>query len=227
MHEPTEGEPHEQAVEIRFQLSEESVPVLSAAERAGAQVHVEGVQPRTGDEYATLCRIDGSDPGEAVRRATDVGDEALVLSRAGHGGLVEVRQSGGSPSLLLAERGALPRRLRRIDDDPVLDAQVPPPYDAGEIIDRFLDAHHGADLTAVESRSTVAPTAGSPAFKAALEERLTPRQWEALRTAYEGGYYRWPRAVTAEELAGRMDITPPTFGEHLRAAERELVQLVF
>lgn len=227
MHERTESEPHEQAVEIRFRLSEGSTPVLSAAEGAGAQVHVAGIQPRTDGEYATLCRLDGREPDEAVRRATDDGGEALVLSRCGHGGLVEVRPSGGSPSLVLAEHGALPRRLRSADGDHVLDAQVPPPYDADEVIDGFLDAYPGADLTAVESRSSVAPTAPSPAFKAALEERLTPRQWEALRTAHETGYYRWPRAVTAEELAREMDITPPTFGEHLRVAERELVQLVF
>lgn len=133
----------------------------------------------------------------------------------------------GSPSRVLAEHGALPRRLRSADGAPVLAAHVPPAYDAEEVIGRFLDAYPAADLTAVEPRSSVAPTAGSPACKAALEETLTARQWEALRAAYEGGYYRWPRAVTAEELAREMDITPPTFGEHLRAAERELVELVF
>lgn len=119
-----------------------------------------------------------------------------------------------------------PRRLWSGDGASVLSATVPPPHDADEIIGRFLDAFPGAALTGIESGSSVAPTTNL-AFKSALEECLTTRQWEGLQNAYEGGYYQWPRAVTAEGLAEEMDITPPPFSEHLRAAEQQLYDLLF
>ncbi|WP_044958497.1 helix-turn-helix domain-containing protein, partial [Halarchaeum acidiphilum] len=53
--------------------------------------------------------------------------------------------------------------------------------------------------------------------------RLTDRQRAAFEAAYYGGYFEWPRDSTAEELANAMDVSAPTFHQHLRAAERKLL----
>lgn len=58
-------------------------------------------------------------------------------------------------------------------------------------------------------------------------ERLTDRQSEVLRTAYLMGYFEWPRVHNAEEVAERMDITSATLHYHLRAAERNFLELFF
>ena len=57
--------------------------------------------------------------------------------------------------------------------------------------------------------------------------RLTTRQQEVLRIAFEMGYFDRPRAANATEIAGTLDIDPSTFGEHLATAQRKLFQDVF
>ncbi len=52
---------------------------------------------------------------------------------------------------------------------------------------------------------------------------LSPRQQEALVTAYELGYYRIPRGTTTAEIADEMGIGRRTLEEHLRRAENKLV----
>lgn len=64
-------------------------------------------------------------------------------------------------------------------------------------------------------------------FREGLLDQLTEKQLSAIRTAYYGGFYQWPRATTSEELAATRDIAPSTFQYHLRAAERKLIDAVF
>jgi predicted DNA binding protein len=52
---------------------------------------------------------------------------------------------------------------------------------------------------------------------------LSTRQREAVRMAWEAGYYEIPRETTTADLADRMGIDRRTFEEHLRLAERKFV----
>lgn len=53
---------------------------------------------------------------------------------------------------------------------------------------------------------------------------LSTRQWEALETAFDIGYYDVPRDATRRDLADRLDCAPSTASEHLRKAERRVVE---
>jgi predicted DNA binding protein len=53
-------------------------------------------------------------------------------------------------------------------------------------------------------------------------DELTTRQREVLETAYEMGYFEYPRNATAEEVAAELDVATPTFTEHLAAVQRKL-----
>jgi Predicted DNA binding protein len=55
---------------------------------------------------------------------------------------------------------------------------------------------------------------------------LSNRQQEAIKTAWQSGYYEIPRETTTEKLAGSMGIDRRTFEEHLRLAEREFVSML-
>lgn len=55
---------------------------------------------------------------------------------------------------------------------------------------------------------------------------LTDRQHEALRCAHELGYFERPKGANASEVAAAMDITRPTFTEHLAAAQSKLLDAV-
>jgi len=52
-------------------------------------------------------------------------------------------------------------------------------------------------------RERTRPVAREQHVWAKLEESLTDRQLETLRTAYLSGYFEWPRESTGEEVAQR------------------------
>lgn len=54
-------------------------------------------------------------------------------------------------------------------------------------------------------------------------DRLTDRQREVLETAYEMGYFAYPRESNAREVAAALDIGPSTLSEHLSAAQSKLL----
>lgn len=58
-------------------------------------------------------------------------------------------------------------------------------------------------------------------------EALTDRQRDVLATAYERGYFEVPRAVSAEALAAEFDLDKSTAFDHLRRAQRNLLEQTF
>lgn len=54
--------------------------------------------------------------------------------------------------------------------------------------------------------------------------KLTRRQLEVLRTAYEMGYFERPRGANATTVAAALDIDASTFSEHLAAAQTKLLE---
>lgn len=85
----------------------------------------------------------------------------------------------------------------------------------GELRDRFPDV----DI----QRLVRAPAEGAPRDTVFVNRgKLTDRQLEVLRTAYELGYFEQPRAANATEVAEALDITQSTFSEHLLAVQSKL-----
>jgi predicted DNA binding protein len=59
-----------------------------------------------------------------------------------------------------------------------------------------------------------------------VSDLLTDRQEEVLRTAYLSGFFETPRDRTGGEVAESLDVSQPTFNNHLRAAQRKLFTLL-
>jgi len=56
-------------------------------------------------------------------------------------------------------------------------------------------------------------------------DRLSERQTESLLEAQAAGYYNWPRDVSANAVAERLDVSNPTVLEHLRKGEQKVLNL--
>lgn len=52
---------------------------------------------------------------------------------------------------------------------------------------------------------------------------LSDRQYEAIQTALEMGYFAWPREADIEAVADALDVAHPTALEHLRKGQRKLL----
>jgi len=55
-------------------------------------------------------------------------------------------------------------------------------------------------------------------------EGLTDRQQEALRTAYEMGYFEIPRTASLEAVAAELDISASSLSERLRRAQTQIIE---
>ncbi|RLM59951.1 helix-turn-helix domain-containing protein, partial [Halorubrum sp. Atlit-26R] len=53
---------------------------------------------------------------------------------------------------------------------------------------------------------------------------LTDRQREALRIAYERGYFEIPRQASLEDIAAELEISASSVSERLRRAQTELIE---
>ncbi|MFT4946869.1 MAG: hypothetical protein ACI8TL_001106 [Natronomonas sp.] len=58
-------------------------------------------------------------------------------------------------------------------------------------------------------------------------DKLTDRQEEVIRTAFEMGYYDVPRTVSTAEVAATLGLDDSTVAEHLQRAERNLLSQLF
>lgn len=55
---------------------------------------------------------------------------------------------------------------------------------------------------------------------------ITPAQEEAIRTAFEMGYFSVPRTTTAEEVAGELGVSKSAYLERLRRAQSGLLEQI-
>ncbi|SEW23961.1 bacterio-opsin activator domain-containing protein [Natrinema salifodinae] len=102
--------------------------------------------------------------------------------------------------------------------------EVPQGVETRSLIDAIREEYPETDLVA-KRETTHTRTARQ--LDTYLAERLTDKQFEAMQAAHYSGFFEWPRESTGEDLADALDVSPPTYHYHLRAAERKLVGLAF
>jgi len=98
--------------------------------------------------------------------------------------------------------------------------QLPPGADVRSVIETVKTVYTSAEM--LTRRQTTRESFQTSAGVFELEKRLTDRQSAVLRAAYHAGFFEWPRAASGEDVASSLDITPPTFHQHLRKAEKQV-----
>jgi predicted DNA binding protein len=88
---------------------------------------------------------------------------------------------------------------------------------------RDLSTDHAVTVEAKRELEIDKPDAPLLMTSAALPT-LSTRQEKALVTAYDAGYYAIPRECTTSEIGDRLGIGRRTAEEHLRIAERKVVE---
>jgi predicted DNA binding protein len=117
------------------------------------------------------------------------------------------------------------RRGRATPTGATLLVELPREADTRTIVDRIEEAFPALDLAAQRQHRETTVTPGETRHR--LESRLTDRQYEALETAHEMGYFDWPRESSGEDVASALGITQPTINKHIRVGERKVFDLLF
>ncbi|WIV67571.1 bacterio-opsin activator domain-containing protein [Natrialbaceae archaeon AArc-T1-2] len=174
-------------------------------------------------QYVTVEGLDGE---TVMAEASD--HDSVAECRLVHDGAdqctIELRlhESGART---LANYGATIRDITVEDGIAMVLLEVPHDADVRELIDALRSVYDDVTLTA--RREVGRPVHTAEERRERIVDRLTDRQLTALRFAYHGGYFDWPRASTGEELAEAMDVSPPTMHQHLRKALNEVLAEFF
>ena len=142
--------------------------------------------------------------------------DARLLSTTGEKFRMEVMATTGSLMTIFTEFEGQMIRATIDDERLTMVGKFPVTADVSAIVTaarRVVD-----DIQLVSQRLAYTPRL----FQHLVEDELTDRQWTALRAAYYGGYFNWPRHSTGNELAARLGVTRQTFHHHLRHAEHRL-----
>lgn len=99
---------------------------------------------------------------------------------------------------------------------------------AGSLSDLYRDLiDDGHEVTVQSKRSVSSVTSDAPLIDpAGIVPEFTARQREVLLTAIQEGYYEIPREVTTAEIAERVGVQRRTAEDHLRRAERKVVNAI-
>ncbi|WP_049923796.1 bacterio-opsin activator domain-containing protein [Halopiger djelfimassiliensis] len=172
-------------------------------------------------------RLEGASPGDVFDRAeTDGGiADCRLIETDEDGWRVEFVVEGSSPTLTLTEYGVTVLEAVIEAGTATITAECAADAELRTIVDGLRAAFPDSELIGKREAERAVQTARE--FREGLEDRLTDRQVAALRAAYSGGYYDWPRESTAEEIADAMGISSPTLHNHLRKGQHELLRTFF
>lgn len=99
-----------------------------------------------------------------------------------------------------------------------------PSADVRRVIERVESTYAGAEMlrcVQVQRDDEAVSATGRQ-----VRDALTDRQRSALEAAYHSGYFEWPREADGETVAASLGVAPPTFHQHLRKAERAVLDAI-
>jgi predicted DNA binding protein/GAF domain-containing protein len=213
-------------IELEFTVNDADLLFSRLSRGADCRVEAAGIDYRPDGSLRLYLTAEGAD-GErlaALAREDEDVTEAKVI--ADHDGECLLELAVGESLLAtLAEFGAVPREVVGEGGTTRFTVELPYEAEAREVFGLVEDRYPSTDLVGYHERER--PVETRQEFRAALSERFTDRQETALRTAYLGGFFEWPRDIDGNELAEAMDISRPTYHQHLRAAQRKVLEELF
>ena len=145
-----------------------------------------------------------SSDGGRTRFELKMSDTPVLSTVATHGGYIEeVRLDAG---------------------DLEMQIHLSPTADVHQFVDAVADDYPTVEL--LNRRQRQRPVRTSERIAKAFSEELTERQLAALEAGYYAGFFEWPRNSSGEEVAASLEISPPTFHQHVRKAERKILEVL-
>jgi len=107
------------------------------------------------------------------------------------------------------------------DGDYRMTIHLAPGTDVRRVTDAVGDAYPKAEM--IRRRQITRSHDETRQVRRSIATSLTDRQRTALEAAYYAGFFEWPRETTGEDVAESLGLAPPTFHNHLRKAQRKVL----
>lgn len=216
----------EDVIEVEFVI-QDYLESLGVAGDTDGPITFDRVVPLGEERYAVYGRAnaDAIDVLHALQEHDPSWESVTVLSERGDEMRFELALFE-SP-MLAAIASSHGRVNHAAIEDGALEVVVhlPPSADVRAVVDTMQEAYPMTQLLA--QRRTERHPEAQVDVRQAFDEQLTLRQQSALEAAYFSGFFEWPRDSSGEDVAESLDVSAPTFHQHLRAAERKLLEAVF
>ncbi|MFC7203742.1 bacterio-opsin activator domain-containing protein [Haloferax namakaokahaiae] len=213
-------------VELEFTLGGDSGTLAEVSEYVGCSLSLDGVA-QVGERATCFVTVRGAPIEDIVETAED--HEGItsvrVVTEGDEEAVVELRLTEESILVTAMHYGASIEAFELSNGTGTFVVHVAPDADHGAIVEGLSGPF--SDATVVAKREVERRTKSAESFRRDLDDKLTSRQGAVLETAFVSGYFDWPRGSTAEEVADALGISPPTLHEHLRTAERKLIETYY
>ncbi|WP_306057564.1 bacterio-opsin activator domain-containing protein [Natronococcus wangiae] len=217
----------DRVVELELVCRDEGSFFVDATRRLGCRFELDSLVPLSESTQLYYVRLEGAPPADVFELADadpGIGDCRLIETYE-DACRIEFVVEGSSPTLTLTEYGVTVHEAIFEHGAATITAECAADADLRTIVSGLRSAFPNSELVGKREAERTVQTGRE--FREGLEERLTDRQEAALRAAYSGGYYDWPRESTAEEIADAMGISSPTLHSHLRKGQHELLRTFF
>jgi len=218
----------DRVTELGFEITDDSFPLIELATATQGSISYSGSTVSDGSTLRMFVTV--TDPPEdfdaLLDRCESITDGFVIAEQDGTVA-ASIELEGAAAFQELAEYGATVRDLSVSGSSGTaqLHIDLPVEGDVRSVLSVLEAAYDGVNLVRQRERERdPRPTAE---FVATVADRLTDRQYTALETAYLSNYFDFPRPVSGEELAESMDISRQTYHQHLRAAQRKLLEEFF
>jgi len=210
-------------VELELRCSADRLLLNRLSTALGGELSLAGVVDREDGQLVYYVDGPATEGVDSLSERLATVDSASSVSGDGSGPY-EIVASTTPFVEILREYDARLRSATTVDGETTFVVSLPRRVDSRALVEELDGRYPDTELLARRETTDGPSTTG---IGRDLADVLTDRQLEALQTAHYSGFFEWPRESTGERLADAMDITPPTYHYHLRAAERKLVELAF
>jgi len=189
------------------------------------RIQVDRLTPAGDDTFLLYGRATGDaiDVVEAMRDELPAWGRLRTVDAA-DGVRFEQRLSDAPLTSLIADHGGNFAQGTIRDGAFTATVQLPVGTDTRWVLDALTTEY--PRLQVVRREQLDRDGATPDAIGSTFTERLTERQRLAVEAAYFGGYFDSPRLQSGEEIADSLDISPATFHQHVRKAQRRLLQVI-
>ncbi len=216
----------DQVVELEFQIRD-VFGALDVPDSTDDRITLDQTVPVADGEYLVYGATteDGMSTVEAlVEQLPHWADLNVIDERFGESQF-QLRLSEPPVLSAVASHGGSVGQAAIEDGDYRMTVHLPQGANVRQVIETIEEAYPAIEPLA---RRQVSRSSDIPRLvEQAWVDELTDRQRTALETAYFAGFFEWPRNSSGEDVADSLDITSATFHQHVRAAERKLLDALF
>ncbi len=197
--------------------------LADAVKETSSECRIEEAIPSSNNAEVYYLRIDSGDEREvsdAVAKMEKV--KNCTVQETGEAPRLRVKTSSCTFFSKIMDIGAMVKSARLTPGELHITLRTSNEVETVKIFEVFQEQNQEWEL--VRKKKVKESARDLSRVREALEEKLTDKQMKALRTAYNAGYYSYPRNCTAQVVASSLGISDSTLFQHLQAAQRKLIE---